>query len=208
MRLTLPYAPETPDFVDTPEGRVAVPERMTPVEFMAFPFDEKDKWELIGGVPVLSAAPTPAHQRFILVLSEFLGEVVNAREGLELLPDADVLMPGQEDILRPDLALFAESDIRWNKGPVETVPLLVVEVLSPSTAGRDMGIKRESYTRGGVAEYWLADPVSGALSVFARAEGGEFTQQPADEDGHIPSPFVGKALRIQRAGRKYRLHAR
>jgi len=37
-------------------------------------------------------------------------------------------------------------------------PILVVEVLSPSTARRDRGIKHHLYQRGGIPEYWVVDP--------------------------------------------------
>ena len=35
--------------------------------------------------------------------------------------------------------------------------LLAVEVLSPSTAARDRGIKRRLYLEAGVEEYWIVD---------------------------------------------------
>ena len=37
-------------------------------------------------------------------------------------------------------------------------PALAVEVLSPSTAGRDRGVKFVDYAAGGVREYWIVDP--------------------------------------------------
>jgi len=41
---------------------------------------------------------------------------------------------------------------------MESVPDLVIEVLSPSTRANDLGVKRELYMRSGVRELWLADP--------------------------------------------------
>jgi Uma2 family endonuclease len=38
-----------------------------------------------------------------------------------------------------------------------TCAVLIAEVLSPSTAKRDRGIKREFYQRVGVPEYWIVD---------------------------------------------------
>lgn len=37
------------------------------------------------------------------------------------------------------------------------VPILAVEVLSPSTARYDRALKRKLYQRVGVAEYWIVD---------------------------------------------------
>ena len=38
------------------------------------------------------------------------------------------------------------------------IPLLVVEVLSPSTARYDRLVKRHRYQRAGTREYWIVDP--------------------------------------------------
>jgi Uma2 family endonuclease len=37
------------------------------------------------------------------------------------------------------------------------IPLLVVEILSPSTAHKDRLVKRRRYQQTGVAEYWVVD---------------------------------------------------
>jgi Uma2 family endonuclease len=39
----------------------------------------------------------------------------------------------------------------------QPLPFLVVEVLSPSTARYDRGLKRRFYQRAGVQEYWVMD---------------------------------------------------
>ena len=41
-----------------------------------------------------------------------------------------------------------------------------MEILSPSTAGRDRDLKRRLYERQGVAEYWIVDPDAGAVDVW------------------------------------------
>jgi len=38
-------------------------------------------------------------------------------------------------------------------------PDLVVEIISPATARKDEGIKRDQYEQAGVAEYWVVYPV-------------------------------------------------
>lgn len=54
---------------------------------------------------------------------------------------------------------------------MEGPPDLVVEVVSPSTAGRDRGVKLERYRRYGVAEYWVVDPAERALEIWQLAQG-------------------------------------
>jgi len=54
---------------------------------------------------------------------------------------------------------------------VQGAPDLVVEILSPATADRDRGYKRELYGRHGVKEYWLVDPMTETITVHRqRAE--------------------------------------
>ena len=36
-------------------------------------------------------------------------------------------------------------------------PLLVIEILSSSTAARDRGLKRRIYQQAGIPEYWIVD---------------------------------------------------
>lgn len=52
-------------------------------------------------------------------------------------------------------------------------PDWIVEVLSPSTAGRDQIKKRQLYERHGVREYWLVHPVDRLLTVY-RWQSGEY----------------------------------
>jgi Uma2 family endonuclease len=83
------------------------------------------------------------------------------------------------DTLEPDAAVVLRGT--WDAAPAPTpgrflrvVPDLVVEVLSPRTARRDQGVKREIYERNGVREYWLLDARPGEIVVLARDASGRF----------------------------------
>ena len=43
---------------------------------------------------------------------------------------------------------------------------MVVEIISPSSTGRDWTTKRDLYARHGVKEYWLIDPINRTLWVM------------------------------------------
>jgi Uma2 family endonuclease len=61
--------------------------------------------------------------------------------------------------LAPDISWWsAERRPTDSRGPMKTIPDLVVEVLSPSTRVNDEGAKREVYMSSGIRELWLADP--------------------------------------------------
>jgi Uma2 family endonuclease len=75
------------------------------------------------------------------------------------LDDASVLEPDLLVVLREHASIVGTQVI---DGP----PDLVVEVLSPGTARRDIGIKCEKYRSRGVPEYWIVDPVNASVEVF------------------------------------------
>lgn len=66
------------------------------------------------------------------------------------------------------------EDVIIGEKQVTGAPDLVVEILSPSTAHRDRGIKLDLYARHGVPQYWIADPVDDVVDVW----------RFADEQGH------------------------
>ena len=51
-------------------------------------------------------------------------------------------------------------------------PDLVIEILSPSTAEKDLGRKYELYGSRGVLEYWIVDPAAETVAVHRRQDGG------------------------------------
>lgn len=89
-----------------------------------------------------------------------------------LLQDVFVTMP-KGQYLAPDIAWWSASRRPpLSKGAIESVPDLVVEVLSPATCANDLGVKRELYLDSGVSELWLADPSSRTVTcVRADTEG-------------------------------------
>ena len=54
---------------------------------------------------------------------------------------------------------------------IEGAPDLVVEILSPSTAYRDRGLKLDLYQKAGVSEYWMVDPERKVVQQYVLTEG-------------------------------------
>jgi Uma2 family endonuclease len=55
-------------------------------------------------------------------------------------------------------------------------PDLIVEVLSPSTATRDLNEKFHLYEATGVREYWIVNPENKTLKVFILQENGKYAE--------------------------------
>jgi Uma2 family endonuclease len=81
---------------------------------------------------------------------------------------------------------FLEDNGRYWHG----APDLVIEILSPSTASGDRGIKYETYEKYGVREYGLVDPDAKFVEVY-RHEGGRFERQGVFKPNQ---PFVSAVL--------------
>ena len=90
----------------------------------------------------------------------------------------------------------------WEEGKAAD---FVLEVASPSTAGRDARHKAREYARIGVREYWRLDPegslMGTALEGYA-ARGGRYDPvEPVERTGrgrHLRSRVLGLDLRAQR----------
>lgn len=149
--------------------------------------DDGHRYELIDGVLIVSPAPRINHQICVMSLAVLLH---GAR-----LPEHQVL-PGPVDVrfsrttvLIPDLLVARKSDLTLAR--LETAPLLVVEVRSPSTRLFDMGPKRMVYEAAGVPAYWLVDPDGPSVTVL-ELEDGRYVERATvtgDEAYHATIPF-------------------
>lgn len=184
-----------------------VHEQMSLQDFMELDWPEDQHWELIWGAPVLTPAPIPFHQHMGTVIAFWMMQQLESRAEFILLPDEDVLLPGSENYLRPDINIFRRAEVDMAKVPVRALPALVVEILSPSTGGRDWGDKKIALAEADVPEYWIADPSTGALAIHINPAKGNYEPQIMDADGFLTSPFFGRRLRIQFDGQTYRIES-
>jgi Uma2 family endonuclease len=78
----------------------------------------------------------------------------------------DVHLPSG-DIVEPDVLFVAQENHSIIQDWIRGVPDLVIEVLSPDGIARDRFVKRDLYARNGVREYWIVDPATRSIEVFA-----------------------------------------
>jgi Uma2 family endonuclease len=117
------------------------------------------RFEVIEGELYVTPAPGMRHQEIVTHLVSLLHAFARSKElGKVFVSPFDVLF-GEGDYMEPDILFVSRDRVGMvSERGVEGVPDLVVEVLSPSTRGRDRGIKLERYRHFGVAEYWIIDP--------------------------------------------------
>ena len=148
--------------------------RWTYAEFARLPSEGSARYEVIDDELYMTPSPSLGHQRIVTDLVVRLGAFVRSNQLGELFVSPLDVLFAEGDYVEPDL-LFVRRDregILSDRG-VEGAPDLVVEVLSPSTAARDRGIKLERYRLFGVAEYWIVDPDSRTVELWRLAAGAD-----------------------------------
>lgn len=140
-------------------------------------FDTPDdglRYEVLEGELFLSPAPIPRHQRIVGRVFLRVGLYVEQHRLGELFPAPIGLVLSDEDGLQPD-SVFVSRERRHivTERGVEGAPDLVVEVLSPRTAGRDRGVKLRRYAAAGIPHYWLFDGEAREVEELALGEHGD-----------------------------------
>ena len=139
-------------------------------QVLALPEDGK-RYELVDGELLVSPSPRGRHQRGVIELFRLVDPYVRTqRLGYTMVSPADLdLRSGQ--LMQPDLFVGA---MVGEREPVEWadygIPILVTEVLSPSTARFDRITKRRRYQRSGVPVYWVVDLDARLVEVWHPAE--------------------------------------
>lgn len=131
-------------------------ERWTREMVLALP-DDGNRYELFDGELLVTPAPNLRHQLAVQLLSDAIRPYARKeRIGQTLMSPADLDLGG-EQLSQPDLFVLPwlpADRSSWRGVPN---PILVVEVLSPSTARGDRLVKRPRFQRAGIPEYWIVD---------------------------------------------------
>ncbi|MBQ6036868.1 MAG: Uma2 family endonuclease [Lachnospiraceae bacterium] len=155
-----------------------------------------ERAELIDGQLIYMASPSITHQ---LIAGEIHRQIANfiydhdgscmpgiAPLGVQL--DCDELT-----MVEPDVLVVCDPE-KVEGRDVYGAPDFILEVLSPTTAKKDIFTKTEKYRNAGVREYWIIDPENALLQVFPYG----FDEDAEDYDMTAPVPLriFGGELKI------------
>ena len=118
--------------------------------------------EYVDGIALMSPPASGDHngiggELYVLLRQAFPGAVVRYERGLAL-PTGTLRIP--------DIAVQRSRDDEvWSTDP----PVLVAEVLSPSTRGEDLFHKPDDYRLAGIEQYWIVDGAARTLTVLVNA---------------------------------------
>ncbi|MDO8141364.1 MAG: Uma2 family endonuclease [Candidatus Brocadiales bacterium] len=141
-------------------------------DYLQLPEDKR--YEIIDGDLFKVPSPNESHQRIVTnILYILVNYVRRNKMGAIYCAPFDILF-SDEDIVQPDVIFVSNENKKViTKDNIKGSPDLLVEMLSPSTSRRDIGIKKKLYARHGVREYWIVDPERETVDVL-RLKGREF----------------------------------
>jgi Uma2 family endonuclease len=141
------------------------------------------QWEIINGIPyAMTPAPSPKHQRISLKIASQLDELLSNCSDGKTYQAIDWLLT-DDTVVQPDVLVVCGSGIKGNTLTVP--PVLVVEILSPSTSRKDKALKYQLYEHEGVKYYCIVDPDSNHAIMFQIGD-NKYHQVDDFKDGKIP----------------------
>ena len=131
------------------------------------------RWELRDGHPVVMAPERAAHALTKFAAQKALENgITRARLPCRMFPDGMTVRVAARTAFEPDALVVCPPPTDLNTMEIPN-PVIVVEVLSPSTAADDHGVKLDGYfSLGDVNHYLILDPDRRVMIHHRRAHAG------------------------------------
>ena len=170
---------------------------MTLAEFLRWEDGTDTRYELIGGVPTAMAPPARAHGVMCARLAGLLDAGLRSRRPCMTQVEAGIVPAGRDDTFYvADLAVTCSPYRRGEQ--IANDPILVVEILSPSTERHDRQTKVPEYREiESVNEILIVDSQSIYAEILRREGDRWITELVRGRDSVIGLSSVG--LRIPMA---------
>ena len=150
------------------------------------------RYELIGGELLMTPSPETRHQRIsgkiVFALEKFvtendLGEVFHAPCDVHL---------DDENVVQPDILFISKNRLNIiGEKNIQAAPDLAIEILSRSTAYRDLIQKKRLYSRFGVKEFWIVIPGEEAIEIYLLKDKTYQLYKTLGEDDTLESQILG-----------------
>jgi Uma2 family endonuclease len=186
-------------FGDQPMSIAEIPRKMTAEELLAMPDDGVERWLIRGELRENAESDmnrrNPDHSGTMTRVASRLDRWLDAQPQ----PRGKVYTGDAAFKLRPDSPTLVGIDVAYvsanlraqtpkGRKIIEGVPILAVEILSPSDVHSDVTEKVQEYLDTGVALVWVIDPDFETVSAFTKnAEPILFNRaQELTAEPHLP----------------------
>ena len=150
-------------------------------------------WELWNGIPIsMSPAPSPRHQSIASQLIRLLGNQLDTQAHCgccQAIMETDWKV-SDDTVVRPDVMITCDP---LPEKHILKAPVLIAEVLSPSTANKDLTVKRELYESQGVKYYLTIDPETQHCNVLQLKSDKRYQSALAEKE----SPLDQSTCRLE-----------
>ena len=165
----------------------ALPKPMSPEEFIAWEERQELRYEFDGVAAEAMTGGTTAHARIQINLTTALHNRLQG--GPCFVVGSELKVRTQTSIRYPDAAVIcgpADGKATWTREPT-----VLFEILSPSTARKDLGVKNVEYqTLPSLRRYVALHQDATAAEVFFRDEDGEFAHEFVADGGVLRMPEI------------------
>ncbi|MCA9625679.1 MAG: Uma2 family endonuclease [Myxococcales bacterium] len=158
--------------------------------FLAWAEGRSERYELVEGTPVLMAPERAGHARMKARVHRALAEAIeSAGADCEAFVDGMTVQVDDQNAYEPDVVVQCGPRLPDDAVVVEA-PLIVVEVLSRSTQGRDAGAKLDDYFRIPSVMHYLMVKTDrfGVIHHARRADGTILTRILGEGLLHLDPP--------------------
>jgi Uma2 family endonuclease len=163
---------------------IALPkEKMTVEEYLAWAEDRPGRFELYAGIIYAMAPERAGHAEVkYAVQTALLAAIRRAGLPCHMLPDGMTVRVEPNSAYEPDALVYCGQKL--SEAAVEVSnPVVVVEVLSPSTRNVDASVKLAGYFRvASVQHYLIVDPETRLVIHHARGEGDVIATRIVSKD--------------------------
>lgn len=173
--------------------RQLAPRRMTVQEFMRFKGIPGVRYQLIRGVPVAMNPPMSFHRTIVANATGEFRARLRRRRPCRVENEAGIEI-ANDDYFVADLAVTCGPIINQGFTPD---PLLIVEVLSPSTEQEVLGMKVPAYEAiASVREIWLIDSEQRRVRLLRREAADRWVQDPFTGGDAVPSEVLKSSVAL------------
>lgn len=172
--------------------------RLTIDDWLAYGDGTETRYELVGGELVAMASGSTRHATIAQNAGSVIEQAVGDRPPCRAVQGAGLEVETEDDRRGyvADVVLTCEPP---DDSQIFREPRLIVEILSPSTAGVDKHRKVPDYASlPSVEEIWLVDSRARAVLVWRRVDGTWVGSLPYVRAGTFGSPALGIEVALDR----------
>jgi Uma2 family endonuclease len=168
---------------------VLLKHRMTVDQYLAWAKDSPGRYELVDGEVHAMSPEGAKHAKIKFAVQTALLRAIDGRRlPCHMLPDGMTVRVDKATAFEPDALVYCGTEVADDAVEVPA-PVIVVEVLSPSTGRFDGTVKLAGYFKlPSVAHYLIVDPGAPLVIHHARRDGGDILTRVVTEGAIMLDP--------------------